>query len=199
MTETGRRVEPPTGAELAIIVSTMPDRLRAAVVIAAWGGLRYGELIELRRRDIIDRDGTLLIRVERGVTRVPGQGVPPGQAEDCCGRARRGDASADPRGDPRPHQGNVSTPRPSAHSRELPVAGPRSPGHHPGALSHPIVGARLRPMNLGARRDQRDHRTPPPDHRPGRRCRRGERQDDPPLDRRRHPARREGGPDHPHP
>lgn len=72
--KTGKKAEPLTAAELTIIEATMPDRLRAAVVIAAWGALRYGELTELRRGDVIDRDGQIFVRVERAVTRVPGGG-----------------------------------------------------------------------------------------------------------------------------
>lgn len=52
----------------------MPDRLRAMVPLAAWGGLRYGELTELRRRDILVDDDTIILRVERAVSRVPGEG-----------------------------------------------------------------------------------------------------------------------------
>lgn len=59
---------------MAIIEATMPDRPRVAVVIAAWGTLRYGELTELRRGDVIDRDGQIFVRVERAVTRrLPGR------------------------------------------------------------------------------------------------------------------------------
>ncbi|GAB3802440.1 site-specific integrase [Humibacter antri] len=49
---TGKRVEPPTDAELAIIVASIDQRFALAVGVAAWGGLRYGELTELRRGDI---------------------------------------------------------------------------------------------------------------------------------------------------
>lgn len=71
---TGKRVEPPTDAELTIIAANMPDHLLAALVISAWGALRYGELTELRRRDLTDTGDTVLIRIERAVTRVPGNG-----------------------------------------------------------------------------------------------------------------------------
>lgn len=47
----------------------MPKRLRAAVLIAAWGGLRWGEIAALRRCDI---DGAV-INVERAVVRLPGR------------------------------------------------------------------------------------------------------------------------------
>jgi integrase len=71
---TGRKSPVPTVAELAIIEATMPERYRAMVPIAAWGGLRYGELTELRRCDVLVDDDTIVLRVERAVSRVPGAG-----------------------------------------------------------------------------------------------------------------------------
>ncbi len=62
------RIRPATPAEIATIVENMPDRLRAAVLIAAWGGLRFGEITELRRGDI---DGQV-VHVARAVVRLPG-------------------------------------------------------------------------------------------------------------------------------
>jgi integrase len=55
-----------TLGELEVIVATMPARYRAMVLLAAWCGLRFGELAELRRTDV-DLD-TRLVRVERAVT-----------------------------------------------------------------------------------------------------------------------------------
>jgi len=71
---TGKKVLPPTSAEYAIIEASMPEHLRAAVVIAAWGALRYGEMTELRRKDITFDGDVCLIRVERAVTWVRGRG-----------------------------------------------------------------------------------------------------------------------------
>lgn len=71
---TGRKSDVPTVAELAILQATMPERLRAMVPLAAWGGLRYGELTELRRRDVVLDDDTIVIQVTRAVSRVPGVG-----------------------------------------------------------------------------------------------------------------------------
>ncbi|WP_425308744.1 tyrosine-type recombinase/integrase [Ammonicoccus fulvus] len=71
--------EPATLEELATIVEHMPDRLRLAVLIAAWCGLRQGEVLELRRGDIVmvtDDDGiptSGTIKVRRAVARVPGE------------------------------------------------------------------------------------------------------------------------------
>lgn len=54
----------PEIAELADAIE--PPRLRALILISAWCGLRYGEVTELRRKDI-DKD-CAVINVARGVT-----------------------------------------------------------------------------------------------------------------------------------
>jgi integrase len=58
---------------LAVIVDEMPEEYGAAVLIAAWAGLRFGELAELRRKDI-DLAHTRL-RIRRAVTHVDGQAI----------------------------------------------------------------------------------------------------------------------------
>lgn len=58
-------------AELELMVEAMPARLQPTVLLAAWCGLRFGELAELRRGDV-DLDARVL-RVERGVTSRDGQ------------------------------------------------------------------------------------------------------------------------------
>jgi integrase len=67
--------------ELAVMTEAMPARFKMMVLLAAWCGLRYGELTELRRADI-DGDG---VRVERGVVRVGGQFVV-GDPKSAAGR-----------------------------------------------------------------------------------------------------------------
>ena len=57
--------------ELEVIVEAMPSRYRAMVLLAAWCGLRFGELTELRRGDV-DLEVRVL-RVDRGVTRAGGE------------------------------------------------------------------------------------------------------------------------------
>lgn len=65
---TGRKVTPPTDAELAVLHEAMLPKYRALVTVAASGGLRYGELTELRRKDITQRkSGAATIRIERAV------------------------------------------------------------------------------------------------------------------------------------
>lgn len=62
------RIEPATDAEIDAIAGALPDRLAAAVHVAAWSAFRYGEIAELRRRDV-DLSGPLpLVTVSRGVT-----------------------------------------------------------------------------------------------------------------------------------
>ncbi len=70
---TKRPVEPATPAEIELIADNMPPRLRAAVWIAAWCALRYGELAELRRKDI--EVTTHQIKIRRAVTFPPGGAV----------------------------------------------------------------------------------------------------------------------------
>ncbi|MGC3994790.1 MAG: tyrosine-type recombinase/integrase [Propionicimonas sp.] len=62
-------------AEVVALAHAVPERLRAAVLVAAWSGLRYGELFALARRHIDLRAGTL--RVERA--------LPSGNADSAWG------------------------------------------------------------------------------------------------------------------
>lgn len=66
-------IEPATLDELAIMVAAMPERLRLMALLATWCALRYGELAELRRRDIDLTNG--VIKVRRAVTFTPGAPV----------------------------------------------------------------------------------------------------------------------------
>jgi integrase len=65
------KIKPATLPELETIVASIPERYRVMVLLAAWCGLRFGELTELRRPDIDVKAG--VIRVRRGVTRVDGE------------------------------------------------------------------------------------------------------------------------------
>lgn len=64
------KTKPVTFAELDTVVAHMPERLKAMVMLAAWCGLRFGELVELRRGDVDIQNG--VIRVQRGASRVSG-------------------------------------------------------------------------------------------------------------------------------
>lgn len=57
--------------ELAALVAAMPEKYKAMTLLAAWTALRFGELIELRRKDIDLKAG--VIRVRRGAIRANGQ------------------------------------------------------------------------------------------------------------------------------
>lgn len=65
------KTRPATPEELATVVDAMPERLAMMVHLAAWCGLRFGELAALRRRDI-SSDGSV-IHIRRGVVRVRGE------------------------------------------------------------------------------------------------------------------------------
>jgi integrase len=67
-----RAIRPATLAELRDIADAMPERWRMAVLLAAWCGLRFGEMAELRRKDVDLEHGRL--RIRRGVTYVKGMG-----------------------------------------------------------------------------------------------------------------------------
>lgn len=60
--------KPATLGELDVIVGEMPDNLKLMVTLATWCALRFGELVELRRKDVDVDDG--VIRVRRGAVRV---------------------------------------------------------------------------------------------------------------------------------
>lgn len=47
-----RDVQPLTPKELNVVAKSLPEHYRAAVHVAAWCGLRFGELIELPRKDV---------------------------------------------------------------------------------------------------------------------------------------------------
>ncbi|MGO3152091.1 MAG: tyrosine-type recombinase/integrase [Galactobacter sp.] len=77
-----------TPEEVQVLADRMPDRLRLAILLAGWSGLRQGEALELRRRDVFtlpnldDPDGEPLtmLHVHRQVQPKPGGGlavVPP--------------------------------------------------------------------------------------------------------------------------
>lgn len=62
-----------TTAEIAAMVEALPDRYRMMLLLAHGCGLRFGELTELRRKDVDLDDGTIYVR--RGVTWVEGQPI----------------------------------------------------------------------------------------------------------------------------
>jgi integrase len=65
-----KRIEPATLPELAALTEAMPERYQLMVLLAAWCGLRFGELTELRRHDVDLTHG--VVKVRRAVVRVNG-------------------------------------------------------------------------------------------------------------------------------
>lgn len=64
------KIRPATLDQLAIITAAMPDAYQLMVLLGAWCALRYGELAELRRRDIDLTEE--VVRVIRAVVRIDG-------------------------------------------------------------------------------------------------------------------------------
>jgi integrase len=64
------KIKPASLDELTALVDAMPERYRVMTLLAAWCGLRFGELTELRRSDIDLTSG--VIRIRRGVVRTDG-------------------------------------------------------------------------------------------------------------------------------
>jgi integrase len=67
------KIKPATLGELEALTAAMPARYQAMTLLAAWCGLRFGELTELRRSDIDMKNGR--IRVRRAVVHVGGKPV----------------------------------------------------------------------------------------------------------------------------
>lgn len=67
---TNRKIKPKpaTPAELDVLVAAMPDRLQLMTLLASWCALRFGELVELRTKDI-DLGGNA-VNVTRAAVRV---------------------------------------------------------------------------------------------------------------------------------
>lgn len=66
-TKRARKIRPATLVELEAIAANMPERYRPMVLLSSWCALRFGELTELRRKDVDLKNGVLHIR--RGVVR----------------------------------------------------------------------------------------------------------------------------------
>jgi integrase len=65
------KTKPATVAELETIAAAMPEKYQLMVLLTAWCGLRFGEVTELRRKDVDAKGGVL--RISRGVTHVGGK------------------------------------------------------------------------------------------------------------------------------
>jgi integrase len=73
----GKVVEAPTADEVRKLVEFIDPTYRTLTALAAYGGFRYGEITELRRKDVraVDVGGTVYytFKVSRAVTRVGGR------------------------------------------------------------------------------------------------------------------------------
>lgn len=63
--------KPATIEQLAIIAGEMPENLKLMILLASWCAMRFGELVELQRRDCDIKDGVIhvrraAVRVEKG-------------------------------------------------------------------------------------------------------------------------------------
>ena len=70
---TPKDIELLTIDQIEQLADAMPERHRLLVLMAAWAGLRFGELTALRRRDLDLEHGT--VKIERAVVTVGGQRV----------------------------------------------------------------------------------------------------------------------------
>ncbi|WP_034719966.1 tyrosine-type recombinase/integrase [Intrasporangium chromatireducens] len=68
-----RKIKPATLRELEIIAAEMPEKYRPMVMLSAWCALRFGEVTELRRKDVDLKNG--VIHVRRGVVRAEGEEI----------------------------------------------------------------------------------------------------------------------------
>lgn len=75
-----KKIRPATLGELEDLAAAMPERYKLMILLAAWCALRFGELAELRRRDVDVRNG--VIRVRLGVTRTKGGRIVKGPKSD---------------------------------------------------------------------------------------------------------------------
>ena len=67
-----KKIRPTSLPELAKITAGMPAQYQAMILLASWCALRFGELAELRRRDVVlDADKRIgVIRIDRAVVRI---------------------------------------------------------------------------------------------------------------------------------
>ncbi|WP_206673554.1 tyrosine-type recombinase/integrase [Pseudactinotalea terrae] len=75
---------PLTPAEVNALAGAVPDRYAAAVLLAAWSGLRPGEVFALRRRDLDTSTATVTVR--RTLVEIAGQPISYGPPKSAAGR-----------------------------------------------------------------------------------------------------------------
>ena len=72
-TKRARKIKPATLHELETITAHMPPKYQPMVMLSSWCGLRFGEVTELRRKDLDLANA--VIRVRRGVVRANGEKI----------------------------------------------------------------------------------------------------------------------------
>jgi integrase len=90
-----------TISEFGALVSAMPPRYKALVLLGGWCALRFGELAALRPFDLDLRNG--VVHVRQAVTAVKGRGS---KAEECGTCQPRRDPTCATSGDPRSLHGS---------------------------------------------------------------------------------------------
>ena len=70
-TKRKHKIRPASLAEIEKLTQAMPEHQQAMILLASWCALRFGELTELRRRDVdLDADKQIgVIRIDRAVVR----------------------------------------------------------------------------------------------------------------------------------
>jgi len=68
-----RAIKPASLSELEVLVTSLPPKYQLMALLGSWCALRFGELIELRRRDVDLKNA--VIRVRRGAVRAAGKVV----------------------------------------------------------------------------------------------------------------------------
>ncbi len=115
-----------TPEQVSLLASRVPERYRALVLVAAYGGLRWGELVNLRRRHVDLLRGT--VQVVEQATELPAgspwrrsKARPDGARSGCLPRCWPRCASTSASGRGRASTG-WSSPRPSAGSCGIPTS-----------------------------------------------------------------------------
>lgn len=67
------KIQPASAAELDALIAALPERYGCIVLLATWCAMRWGELVELRRKDLDLKNGK--VRVRRSAQVVNGQVV----------------------------------------------------------------------------------------------------------------------------
>ena len=69
------KIEPASPAQVVELAAAVPDRFEALILLAAWCGFRWGELTEMRRKDVVLDAGLGfgVVKIRRAVVRVRGE------------------------------------------------------------------------------------------------------------------------------